>query len=96
MLEKSTKKIQKNSEEDVEDVIDYEICDDNDDFLESEDVNWNAFVELSTHGVFTVAYANHINKIAKQIGYMLMHQSDRNLPRTHFSTNYTSVSQKNY
>lgn len=93
VLGKSTEKNQKSSE-DVYDEIEDEIVDENEDSLESEDLNWNDSVELSTHGVFTISYANHINKLAKQIGYMLMHQSDRNLPRTHFSTNYTSVSQK--
>ena len=88
-LEKSTKKNKKISVD-----VDDEISDDSDDTIESEDLNWNDSVELSTHGVFTNAYANDINILAKQIGYMLMHQSDRNLPRTHFSTNYTSVSQK--
>jgi hypothetical protein len=62
----------------------------------SEDsTNWNNGVELSRQGVFGTNYCKSIDILAKRYGFYLQHQSDRNLPRTHFNSNYTSVSYKN-
>jgi hypothetical protein len=61
---------------------------------ENED-NWTSTVELSIKCVFSDKYGKRFDNIAKTYGYYLMHQSDRNLPRTHINTNYTSVANKN-
>jgi hypothetical protein len=87
-LKNSTKK-QKSSNEELNNE-----SDDSDYSINSDYANWNDSVELSSHGVFTESYTKQIDKVAKRIGSLLMHQSDRDLPRTHFSTNYTSVSLK--
>ena len=51
---------------------------------------------LSTsRSVFSTGYSKHFDQLARQYGKILLHQSDRELPRTHFNTNYTSTTRKN-
>ena len=57
--------------------------------------NWTHDAELSRNFVFGSKYCKYFDNIARTYGFLLMHQSDRNLPRTHFQTNYTSVGYKN-
>ena len=45
--------------------------------------------------VFSTIYSKRFDELARQYGKLLMHQSDRELPRTHFQTNYTSKTRKN-
>jgi hypothetical protein len=49
----------------------------------------------SRNKVFSQKYCKRFDKIARQYGKYLSRQSDRDLPRTHFFSNYTSVSCKN-
>jgi hypothetical protein len=44
--------------------------------------------------VFTVSYSKKFDQLAKRYGKYLMHQSDRDLPRTHFHSSYTSTKTK--
>ena len=51
--------------------------------------------EISRRNVFKDTYAKKFDKLTRRYGKYLMHQSNRNLPRTHFYTNYTSTGYKN-
>ena len=50
---------------------------------------------VSRYNVFTDAYGKEFDKLTRKYGKHLMHQSNRELPRTHFYTNYTSTGYKN-
>jgi hypothetical protein len=52
-------------------------------------------VEKSKRNVFSEAYAKSFDRLTRRYGKYLMHQSNRDLPRTHFYTNYTSTGYKN-
>jgi hypothetical protein len=65
-----------------------------------KDANQNAsFNEaadiLSSRSAFPEAYCSYFDSICRKYGKRMMHQSDRSLPRTHFYSNYTSVTRKN-
>jgi hypothetical protein len=49
----------------------------------------------SRNKVFSQKYCKRFDRIARQYGKYLSQQSDRDLPRTHFFSNYTTVSCKN-
>ena len=51
--------------------------------------------DFSNLKLFSELYAKRFNRICKQYGKILTWQSDRELPRTHFSSNYTMVTRKN-
>lgn len=51
--------------------------------------------DFSNVKLFSEAYAKRFNILCKQFGKILSWQSDRDLPRTHFSSNYTMVTRKN-
>jgi hypothetical protein len=53
------------------------------------------FPILSKFNVFSDKYNQRFDMLSKNYGYYLMHQSDRNLPRTHFQTNYKTNTRKN-
>jgi hypothetical protein len=50
---------------------------------------------LSNRSAFPEVYRGHFDRICRDYGKKLMHQSDRTLPRTHFYSNYTTVTRKN-
>ena len=50
---------------------------------------------LSIQNVFGPTYTEHFEKACKKIGAILQHQSNRNLPRTKFFSQYTSITKKN-
>ena len=52
-------------------------------------------IVLSRNRVFTDKYGKSFDRITRRYGKHLMHQSNRELPRTHFYTNYTSTGYKN-
>jgi Plavaka transposase len=75
-----------------------DISDDSDDIsiIETESINdVNRLPEMSRRNVFTATYAKRFDKLTRRYGKYLMHQSNRDLPRTHFYTNYTSTGYKN-
>jgi hypothetical protein len=86
----TTKKQKRNKNEEAK-VSDDNLADE-DDFIET---NWNDNIVLSRLGVFSDTYCKRFDFLARKYGCYLMHQSDRNLPRTHFNTNYTSTGYKN-
>jgi hypothetical protein len=51
--------------------------------------------EFNTKCVFSSTYTKEFDGLARRYGKLLLHQSDRDLPRTHFQTNYTSTAKKN-
>ena len=51
--------------------------------------------EFSSRCVFTPTYSKRFEGLTLQYGKLLMHQSDRDLPRTHFNTNYLTTTRKN-
>jgi hypothetical protein len=52
-------------------------------------------ITFSNRNVFTQNYSKHFDELTKRYGYLLSHQSDRELPRTHINTNYTTITRKN-
>jgi hypothetical protein len=52
-------------------------------------------VSFSKKNVFNSNYSKHFDELAKRYGLFLVHQSDRELPRTHINTNYTTITRKN-
>ena len=52
-------------------------------------------ITFSNRNVFTQNYSKHFDELSKRYGYLLSHQSDRELPRTHINTNYTTITRKN-
>jgi hypothetical protein len=50
---------------------------------------------LSKRSAFPEAYCAQFDVICRKYGKMMMHQSDRSIPRTHFYSSYTSVTRKN-
>ena len=52
-------------------------------------------LQFSNKNVFTQNYSKHFDEITKKYGFYLSHQSDRELPRTHINTNYTTITRKN-
>ncbi len=55
----------------------------------------NDDVKFTKKNVFTEQYSKYFNELAKKYGYLLSHQSDRELPRTNINTNYTTITRKN-
>lgn len=55
----------------------------------------NIGIPLSQVGVFTDSYCVKFDALCRSYGKMLSRQADRDFPRTHFNTNYTSISRKN-
>jgi hypothetical protein len=51
--------------------------------------------ELGQFNVFSNGYEDQFEKLCQKYGKMLQHQSDRNLPRTHFNSRYMTVTRKN-
>jgi len=51
--------------------------------------------ELSSFSVFTDSYCKRFDFVTRQYGKLLQRQSDRNLPRTFFNTDYTTIARKN-
>ena len=45
--------------------------------------------------LFSEAYSKRFNSLCKQYGKILSHQSDRDLPQTHFNSNYTMITREN-
>jgi Plavaka transposase len=70
-------------EDDTDTIIDEEIHDHIDD------------IKTSCRNVFSALYAKKFDGLTRRYGKYLMHQSNRDLPRTHFYTNYTSTGYKN-
>ena len=62
--------------------------------MSNRDANELEYV-LSTRSAFSEAYCASFDSICRKYGKMMMHQSDRSLPRTHFYSSYTSVTRKN-
>jgi hypothetical protein len=62
---------------------------------ESDDDNWDNNVTLGNHYAFSESYSNQIDDITRMYGKYLMHQCDRDLPRTHFASKYTTIKKKN-
>lgn len=62
--------------------------------ITDQNENTNDEILYSTHSVFTDAYSKEFDAITKNYGKLLTHQSDRELPRTYFQTNYTSTTRK--
>jgi hypothetical protein len=52
-------------------------------------------IVLSRYNVFSKTYGKKFDNLTRRYGKHLMHQSNRELPRTHFYTNYTSTGYKN-
>ena len=50
---------------------------------------------LSNRSAFSEAYCSQFDLICRKYGKMMMHQSDRSIPRTHFYSSYTTVTRKN-
>ena len=73
--------------------------DNNDDDRETNKANdsdnWTGLNNLSRHNVCLESYAKRFDTLTRKYGRYLMHQSNRDLPRTHFYTNYTSIGYKN-
>ena len=63
--------------------------------ITDENDNEDEPVEFSSKNVFSQNYSKHFDDLAKQYGLYLSHQSDRDLPRTHINTNYTTITRKN-
>jgi hypothetical protein len=55
----------------------------------------NTYTQFSNRNVFTQNYSKRFDELAKHYGFLLSHQSDRDLPRTHVNTNYTTITRKN-
>jgi hypothetical protein len=51
--------------------------------------------EYSKKNLFSKEYSIHFDGLTKRYGKFLLHQSDRDLGRTHINTNYLSVANKN-
>ena len=49
----------------------------------------------SNRNVFSKSYSKHFEALTLRYGKLLSHQSDRDLPRTYISTNYTTTTRKN-
>ena len=62
---------------------------------EADEESENEDVPLSNRNVFTQNYSKHFDELTKKYGLYLSHQSDRDLPRTHINTNYTTITRKN-
>ena len=62
--------------------------------MSNSDANELEYV-LSNRSAFSEAYCTSFDTICRKYGKLMMHQSDRDLPRTHFYSNYTSVTRKN-
>ena len=45
--------------------------------------------------LFAETYSKRFNALCKQYRKIFSHQSDRGLPRTHFTSNYTMITRKN-
>ena len=60
----------------------------------NSDTNESEYV-LSTRCAFSETYCTSFDSICRKYGKMMMHQSDRSLPRTHFYSSYTSITRKN-
>ena len=67
--------------------------------LASTETNYNTndvtTLAFSNRNVFSQNYSKHFDELSKQYGFLLSHQSDQDLPRTHINTNYTSITRKN-
>ena len=50
---------------------------------------------LSTRSAFSESYCRVFDKLSRHYGKMMMHQSDRDIPRTHFYSSYVSIARKN-
>jgi hypothetical protein len=50
---------------------------------------------LSNRSAFPEVYCSKFDVICRKFGKMMMHQSDRSLPRTHFYSSYTTITRKN-
>jgi Plavaka transposase len=66
-----------------------EIDDDDEEYIAPEDDDTTKF------NVFADTYITKFEKICKQYGKYLQHQSDRSIPRTHFNVKYTTIAKKN-
>jgi hypothetical protein len=62
---------------------------------DAHDNNQDDNIALSTRNVFTQHYSKHFDELTKKYGFYLSHSSDRDLPRTHINTNYTTTTRKN-
>ena len=66
--------------------------------LNSNDNESNEYVppdDDSRYYAFSEKYITSFEKLCKKYGKYFQHQSDRNLPRTHFNTTYTACTRKN-
>ena len=63
--------------------------------IDSSTENATTKIHYSRNYVFSQKYAETFNKLCIKQGKILQQQSDRNKPRTHFSTSYISISKKN-
>jgi hypothetical protein len=64
------------------------------DILSDTETDETSYI-LSNRSAFPEAYCTKIDSICRKYGKMMMHQSDRSLPRTHFYSSYTTVTRKN-
>ena len=55
----------------------------------------NAGQIMSNRCAFPEAYCSDFDQLCRMYGKLLMHQSDRNLSRTHFHSSYVSTARKN-
>jgi hypothetical protein len=62
--------------------------------LSNSDSNETRYV-LTSRSAFPEAYCSSFDILCRRYGKMMMHQSDRSLPRTHFYSSYTTVTRKN-
>lgn len=87
--------------DDIEDDEDNDEDEDSNDDLEDEplldnvDIPGESIIQLSRLNVFSATYIKTFDQLTRKYGKHLMHQSNRDLPRTHFYTNYTSTGYKN-
>lgn len=63
--------------------------------LDNADIPGESIIQLSRLNVFSANYIKKFDQLTRKYGKYLMHQSNRDLPRTHFYTNYTSTGYKN-
>jgi hypothetical protein len=64
--------------------------------MDDEDCYFDSdLLELTGNKVFPDHYIEKFNSLCQRYGKFLSRQSDRNLPRTNFFTDYTRITRKN-
>ena len=86
-VKKTSNKEKKKKKRKIKEAVSVEI--DNDEYIAPEDDGITKF------NVFSDTYITKFERVCKQYGKYLQHQSDRTIPRTHFNVKYTTIAKKN-